>query len=216
MEESIARFIMKASAYIIILPTFFAVFRYKVGDYEQRKLSQLIFLSAFIEFAAIIMGSGFLHRNNLILLHIFTIIEFAFLALILRPNVEELISGKRINQLIIGFSIFSIINSLFFESILQFNAFARAVEGLLIIFLSLVCLYLILKTLKIKQPERSPLIWIIFGNLLYFSSSLFVFIFSNSLMPSKNISFTVWGIHAFMSVLHYLFYTIALWIKPKK
>jgi len=205
---------MKVSAYAIILPTLFAFFKIKHGNFEQRKLSQLIFVSALFEFAAMIVGSGF-HLNNLILLHVFTIIEFAFLAIILKPNIKALIPGKRIHQLIIIFSLFSILNSIFFESILQFNAFARAVEGLLMIFLSLTCLYLILKTLSIKEPERSPLIWIIFGNLIYFSSSLFIFIFSNYLLPSKSISFTIWGFHAFMSILHYIFYTIALWIKPR-
>ena len=215
MEENIARFIMRVSAYAILLPTLFAALRFKNGNFEQRKLSQLVFISAFFEFAAMVTGPV-MHLNNLLLIHLFTIIEFSFLALILQPNIEELIPRKRVIQLIITFSLFSIINSIFFESIFQFNAFAMAVEGVLIIFLSLVCLYLILKTLKIKEPEHSPLIWIIFGNLLYFSSSLFVFIYSNAIMHSDTISLTTWGIHAFMSILHYLFYTIALWIKPKE
>lgn len=78
MEENIARFIMKVSAYAIIVPTLFALFRFRNGNFEQRKLSQLIFVAATVECLALIVGSGFFKQNNLVLLHIFTIIEFAF------------------------------------------------------------------------------------------------------------------------------------------
>ncbi len=215
MEEDFVRIIAKVSAYIILIPTILAIMRLRDGDREQRLLSLLIFSSLFVELTALIIGLSGEGENNLFLLHIFTVIEFTLLTLIFQPHVKVLIPKKAIHFLIAAFFLFAVINSLFFESIQQFNAFGRALEGLLIIFLDLLCLVLILKTLKIKQPECSPLIWISIGTLIYFSGSLFVFIFSNYVLSSQSVSVTIWGIHAFMSIVLNLFYTVALWVKPK-
>jgi len=214
MEESWVRIIAKFSAYIIILPSILAVWRFRNGDREQRILSLLIFISVLFEFACLIVGSVF-HQNNLIYVHIFTVIEFGFLAYIFKPSAQKVISEKGVLFSIAGFTVFAILNSIFFESTLKYNAFARAIEGVLIIFFILVYFYTLLKSLEIKSLESAPLFWIAVGTLLYFSGGLFIFIFSNYVLPFGSTSLLIWAIHAFLSIVLNLFYTLALWVNPK-
>ncbi|MEM1320833.1 MAG: hypothetical protein AAGG75_11290 [Bacteroidota bacterium] len=216
MEENFVRLIAQISAYIIILPFLLALLRIRGGNREQKLLSLLIFSSLFFEFAALAVGQAGLRLNNLFLLHIFTVIEFAFLVLIFRPHLHPVISRPAGNGIIAAFTVFAIINSIFFEPLTQFNAFGRAIEAVVVIFLVLLCFSLLLRSLKIRQPAQSPLIWISIGTLIYFSGSLFVFIFSNYVLSSPKMSVTIWGIHAFISIVLKLFYTIALWVRPKE
>ena len=214
MEESWVRIIAQFSAYIIILPSILALWRFRNGDREQRILSWLIFLSIIVEFTCLIVGSVF-HQNNLIYVHIFTVAEFCFLAYIFKPNIEKVIPEKGVLFIIIGFTLFAILNSLFIESTQKYNAFARAIEGVLVIFFILVYFYTILKSLHIKSLESAPLFWIAVGTLLYFSGGLFIFIFSNYVLPFGSTSLLIWAIHAFLSIVLNLFYTLALWVNPK-
>lgn len=214
MDESLARILMQVSVYSILLPLALAIARIRSNVREQRMLSILVFLSAFTEFAALVIGQG-LHLNNLPLLHIFTILEFGLLAGIFRDHLQPTVRPGQLYGLIAGFTIFAILNSIFNESILQFNAVARGVESILIILLVLLYFYVTLKTLKVSRLESSPLFWISSGLLIYFSAGLFVFIYSNYVLESQQASFTVWGIHTFMSIVRNLFFAVALWVKPK-
>lgn len=215
MENNFLSTLMSHSYLAAFLPSIVAIFRIKNGNLPQRILSILVFTSLFVELFARFGESLFGIKNNLFLLHIFTIIEFALIALIYQGSLKVFKRKNIMYGLIAGFSIYSILNSLFHESIFQFNAYARAIEALIIISISLLYFYSTLKNMTEKHLERSPIFWVSAGSLLYFSSSLFIFIYSNILFGDNRNSITIWGLHAIMSIIHYIFYTIALWVKPQ-
>ena len=213
MEENTVLIIMKISAYSVLFPTLFAIRKIKHGNFVQKVLSVLIFTWLFFEIAATVVNN--IYTNNIPLLHILTIVEFALIAYIYKNSLAPILSKEKIYWIIGLFSFGSLINSVFFENIFEFNAYARAIEALLIILLTLTYFYLTLKDMREKHLERAPLFWISSGLLIYFSSSLFINIYSNMLFGFGSNSYTMWGIHAILNIVPYIFYTIALWVKPK-
>lgn len=214
MDEELSRIIMQFSVYTIFLPATVAFFRIKNGNRQQKILSVLIFVSVLIEVLALLIGQVF-HKNNLPLLHIFTVLEFSILVFLFHKPLSSFFPKNSVWIWIGGFFLFSLGNSLFIESIFQFNAIAKGVESILCIILALLYFYQTLKTLEVRHLEYHPLFWISSGMLIYFSASLFMFIYSNYILVSESISFTIWGIHAFLSIVLNLFYFAALWVKPK-
>lgn len=214
MDESHWRALIELSRYSVIIVALFAVLRLRKADYTQRYLCYLVFASLIAEFGALFIVKYF-KTSNLPLLHVFTIVEFVLIAYLYRPLMEQLFSKKGFYTIVIGFSTLSVLNSLFHENIFQFNTYARALQSLLIILLTLFYFFNTLKRLVEKKLEESPLFWISTGLLLYFSSSLFIFIYSNVLFGVGKNSHAIWGIHAIFSLVLYIFYSIALWVKPK-
>lgn len=215
MKESIALAIMHVAGYFVIPVTLIAALRFRSANFEQKKLCYLTFLCCFIELFSLTAIKLF-NGNNLPLLHVFTVLEFGLIVSMFKRSLNVYLSKIGIYLLIGLFTIFSLLNSVFYESIFTFNAFARAVEALIIILLSLLYFYSTLRNMTEKDLVSSPMFWISSGVLLYFSASLFIFIYSNILFGETKNSFTIWGLHAIMSIILYIFYTIALWVKPKQ
>ena len=215
MEETLARSIMYFSSVFGLVPAILTLWRWRRSDREQRLLGILVGIAVVIELLAMFIGAG-LHLNNLFLLHIFTVIELGLLALMFGPSIVSLLPSSGLRLLLVAFSIFAIFNSIYIDGITRFNAFAKAIEALFVISFVLMYFYHILRTLEIKHLDQAPLFWISAGSLIYFSGSLFVFIYSNKIVSSLSSSFTIWGIHAFLTILKNTFYTIALWIRSNK
>ena len=203
------------SASIGILPILIGLFRRKQANAAQRTLLLLVLFAFATEIVALAIA-GLFKANNLFLSHFFPLIEFFFLSKIYQKELEDILPANFFTSLLIVFTSGALINSFFFESLLQFNNKSRAISSLLIIFFTLAYFYKTLKEVKIKKLESEPLFWLSIGLLIYFSASFFIFIFSNYLQPSVKLSYTFWGIHALLNISLYLFYAIALWIKPQK
>lgn len=213
MDENIVRMLSLLSALIKVVPTFYALKRVSNGDREQRILSLLIFISLFFEIAAYILGS-ILHTNNLFLLHLFTTIELVFFVWLFYRETIVFIPKVVIQIFVGGFVVYALYYATLNDNITSFNTYPRAVEGITVISMVILYFYSLLKSLKIVVLQRVALFWISVGGLIYFSGGLFIFIFSNVILISDSMSFTIWAIHACLSITLYIFYTIALWIKP--
>jgi len=214
MDTTILTEIATILLYAFVIPLIISVFKFKHLSKELKVLSYYLYLSAISEITAQILASYF--SNNLPVFHVYTIAEFFLLGyiyhLILKDNLKNLVL-----YIIAGFTIFSIINSLFIQKITEFNTYARTVENILLILLSIIYFYTVLKDLKIKRLSKEPMIWINMGVLFYFSCSLFLFIFSNILLNlSMKINDVMWFVHGIFNLTLYLFITIALWLAPKK
>ena len=214
MDQERALLILQLSSLSVFIPGIFALLRIKKGSIEQKTIAVLVLLSVLIEILADYMAET-LKISNLPLLHIFTIFEFALIFLAFQKAIKDYLSLKKIVLLISVFSIFSILNSIFHEPLNQFNAFARAIEALLIILIVLLYFYATMMKLAEKHLEQSPLFWFSSGLLLYFSATLFIFIYSNIIFGTNQNSFLLWALHGVINIIRYTFYTIALWIKPK-
>ncbi len=123
--------------------------------------------------------------NNLWLLHLYTLLEFLLLSFIYRSLLFE--KGSRRDNftlLLLGISLLVICNSLFLQPINTFNTYAKITTNLCLIFLAIQFLFVAyLGETKLSSIKKT---WKVVnaGVLLYFSGSLFVFMFSQYLLDA--------------------------------
>ncbi len=153
---------------------------------------------------------------NLFLGHLSTLVEFFFLANAFRYALGRSISRKSLLIILILFSVLVLVNSLFFQNLQQNNSYIKILEAMLLISFSLMYFYKLAGELKIAYPERDPFFWINTSVFIYFSSSLFVFLYSNYLLLySRELGIQIWFIHSLFFVFFNFILSIGLWIVPK-
>ena len=216
MEENISKILIQVATYSTFLPAALALSHLKSQLTIKRTLSWLVLISSIIALSSHIMGRYF-SIPNLWLLHLLTIVEFIFFALIYRD-----VLGQRLATVVIWmFSLAAGLNSLYLFLIVKhwhsFNVYARTMESFLLMLFALTFFGKTLKEMKIKHLETHPLFWVSCGVLLYFSANFFIFIFSGDLYNLGGVPtwYEFWGLHAILTFLLNLFYAIALWVKPK-
>lgn len=153
--------------------------------------------------------------NNLFLLHIYTMLEFAILSAF-----YLVLSGKRECRVFIGlffvFSLLSLLDMYYIHSILRFNTYARSVECVLIMMYAMYYLYRQIGDVKKKSIYNDPIFIVNACFLMYFSLSLFLTLLSNFFMERTAVVRTIWNAH---NVLLWIYYTIIgtmLWKTGRK
>ncbi|WP_298319870.1 hypothetical protein [uncultured Aquimarina sp.] len=204
-----------AAFILLFLPLMVSIFRYKFLNSSQRKLSILVLCIVITETTSRLLW--YQKINNLPVYHFYIIIEFLLIMYIYRDELSGLFSKLFFVVLGFGFIIFSIINTFFFQDLSTFNSNATTLLGVLVIFFALSYFYALLKEVKYSALETNPMFWINSGFLIYFSSNLILFFINNNMFKgSTEASYLVWGLHAIVNIVLTIFYTIALWVNPKK
>lgn len=211
MNEELVRTLNSFSTYIGLVPSFLAIAKLKEATYEYRLLAYLVWWGTTIGLLALFIGA-YLHHPNLFLLHIYTIFDFFLLSLIFKPVLPSSLS----RVITIGFPLFAIINSIFFEHFKTENIMNRTLSSLILMFYALSFFTKTLREMKILNLEKEPLFWISVGVLFYNAGSFFIFLFNHYLTANRDLWFTYFGIHAIFTIILYIFYTIALWVHPKQ
>lgn len=148
-------------------------------------------------------------------LHVYTIVEFAILFMVFRALYAPLIQPYLALATILGFACFAGIDILYFESLDVFNSYARGLESLILMLLSLVFFFQ-----RLQQPGPTPLLkqpgfWLASGTLIYFGVNLFLFTMNRSL-DEKTFA-NLWGlIHNPVILTRNVFFGVALWIARKR
>ena len=153
-----------------------------------------------------------LNINTLLGYHLFTAIEFTFYLLIFR----EILSGNFIRQLISWMIplvwVFKLIDITYITGTDQFDNVAITIQALTCIILCICFFHQTLQQLRIGRLECYPPFWICAGILVYFSGSLFIFLFSTYIVNQGNsFYFLHWSLHTFFSLLKYVAFSIGLW-----
>lgn len=198
------------AAVFVIIPTLIGMRNFSKHDGALKYLSLFLLVSTFTEIASGVFI--FLHKNNYPVLHVFTLLEFIFLSLMFSRCIGNLIPPKVIFWICLLFCSFSVVNSLFIQSIYTFNTHARGVEFLFLILYSLVYLYQ-LTTQEDVQVYQQPMFWVSIAMLLYCASSFFVILLVNHILSGMK---PLWLVHNIFLLLHYILFSYALWIKPNR
>lgn len=149
--------------------------------------------------------------SNLYLQHIFTCVEILLVCLFFREALTNRTIRKWLPVVAAVFICAAVLNSLFIQKIAVHNSYARSVSALITIAL---CLYFFKTKLAVGfNWKREPLFWFVTGFLIYFSSSLFLFILSNLtfVTMSKQLAWILWDIHATMVLIMYLLFAAGFW-----
>jgi hypothetical protein len=204
------RIIINSGAGFIALTVLIALLRFRYLHGAMKTMAYYAFLGGTVQCYASYLSNNKI--NNLYLLHLYTPLEFAcilwFYSILLRGFIPQ----KVFLYLAFGFVTFSALNSLFIQDLKTFNTYARSLEGVLVIVLSLLWFYQTLIEMKIKKLEEEPVFWVNAGFLLYFSGNVLLFAFSNYIMNINNsLNSYIWAFHALFSILVYLLIAVGLW-----
>jgi lysylphosphatidylglycerol synthetase-like protein (DUF2156 family) len=155
--------------------------------------------------------------NNLSILHIYTPIEFAFLAYAYSFHIDKVISKRTLLVLTIGFILFSFLNTIFIQPLHTFNSYARCVEILLVILLALCYVYSLIMNNEQRVLRTIPMFWINTAVLIYFTAGFFLYLVSNNTVGlSPQINRLIWLAHTILSMGYYFSIAKALWIQAKR
>ncbi|WP_282079933.1 hypothetical protein [Aquimarina algiphila] len=199
----------------LLAPLLISIFRFRRFNFVQKRLLLLVLITVLVEIISWILWYKLI--NNMPLYHFFTIIQFLLIVNIYRTVLSKMFSKLFFIIISIGFVIFAIINTLFFQNLTTFNSNVTTLLGLIVIFFALSYFYALLKEVKYRTLESNPMFWINSGFLIYFSSNLILFYMNNTLFKGvTEASLILWGLHAIVNIVLTIFYTIALWVNPKK
>lgn len=189
----------------VLIPIGMAASKRKYADRALKIIWYYLLLDCVVNVLAVVLAN---HKiNNLPVLHVFTILEFVWMSYFYLSVLKDKAAGRMIRFLLVLFPVFCIVNFLFFQSIYQFNTYARPVEALIIMSYSLA--YFAQSNDAETRWSLNPVNWMNSGILLYFSGALFIFSFSNLTVNeiSKKyyaINILMWNIHATLLLIMYL------------
>ena len=154
------------------------------------------------------------HRiPNLIFFHLYTAIEAVFLSFFFLQIIKNRMIKKFISVFIFLFPICCLVNYLYLQNGNVFNTYTHPVEAL--VFMALCIHYFWLQGRHEEEiPWMSlPLNWIISGFLLYFSSTFFLYVFSNVLISKYNtaVNIFIWNVHGAIIILTNILWTIGFY-----
>ncbi len=155
-------------------------------------------------------------NTNIPGMHVYVPIEFFLFSMAYRHFLDGFLNKNVINGITISVILYSVINSLFIQSVYQFPNFVRAVCILILAVYAMLWFLKTLREMKITRLRDEPVVWINTGALIYFSGNYFIFILSNLVLQLSVVlaryAFRVSGI---LMILFYLLIAIGFW-KTKK
>lgn len=197
-------FYMSAASYTIVIPIICGLILYKHLPAYGRVLLSYLFLSILAELLSSYLGSAKI--NNMPVLHIYTVAQFLLIIWFFKEVFSSALISRYLYIIAVAFVLFAICNTLFIQSIYEFNSYSRSTEAIIII---LICLYFFKQQLSKEIAwTKEPMTWFVLGFFIYFSSSLTIFIVSNVVLSlSIYFEWIMWNIHATIELIMYLLFT---------
>lgn len=159
----------------------------------------------------------YLHINNLPLLHVYTLLECSLVSWFYSLVLTRWKWKQYLVYWVSAFAVFVLVNACCWQSWFRFNTYPRTVESMAVIVLSILCYFQLLDETPEQRRTANPFFWINTGFFLYFCVAFTLFSLSNFLLGmSHGLNLLAWTIHAFFSILLYLFIFIGLCCYKKK
>jgi hypothetical protein len=210
MFEQIRKIFFEYSNLIILIPLFISVVNLKKSTLELKLIFYYLVLATITQ--AVSFAFWKINMNNFPILHVYTILEYLLLLWFYSVILNKFIYKAVFVTLSIAFPVFSILDSIFIESIFTFNTYGRSLEALIFIFLSISWFVKIVAEDEETRLMGKAINIINSGFLIYFAGSIAMFSYS-SYVEQMSISFrkTLWTIHTVLTVQLYILIAIGLW-----
>lgn len=211
------RFFALFSSFLILLPTLLGIILFKKLQQHFQVLTIYLLIFSLVETISYILASKGIY--TLFLMHVFLPLELALLSWVFKVYMENKIFHRFILFGIIGFTVLSILNTVFLQPLDTFASNTRYLESMLIILLSLTYFYQIFTELKVEKLWEEGMFWFSTGLLIYYAGTMILYLSSNYLMKSVDMKLFAFFFHLVQSICHFLMYslfTLAIWKGQKK
>jgi hypothetical protein len=214
--NAIQHFIVDFSSVPLVMACVVGLVRYRQYESTRRYLVWLSWLALVVTVISIWLQRQ--HQPNLFLAPIDTAIEFTLLALMYR---RALWPHPVARYLPVGIGLFVVGTALTYQPHLgtvEFSPIQHFIECVAMLVLVLLYYRRVLTAVPVSLAplEREPMFWISAGALLYFSANSLIFLTSNLvLLQSKEVSVSIWAIHALLYSFLNGFFIVALCLRAQ-
>jgi hypothetical protein len=204
-------FISYFSAFILIAPLILGIIKYRIQEPYFRILTILLCISFITELYSFI-AINFYKTSNIWAYNIYVLTEGILIALFYFKS-----SNHRILKWIVGVFIIAYLITSVYEALLiknnSLNNISITFESVMIISLSILTFFLLLKFPSNLNILSAPIFWANTAFLIYFSGNIFLHLFSKFLFENALYAFyELWGLwHSLLNIVFYLLISIAFW-----
>lgn len=176
-----------------------------------QKICYLIWFNLSIEIGARVLAE--LTGNNLPLLHIYTLGEFLLLSYFYRGLLTApRFLSKNFDRITLFISLLIIANTLFLQSIYGFNTYAKTAVQFIFILYAILYFFDLSEQDTLELIEKKYLRLINSAILIYYSGSLFIFMFSNYFLQNNlNLPSGLWAFNAILNLVFLSLVSFSLW-----
>ncbi|OGS78034.1 MAG: hypothetical protein A3D31_13715 [Candidatus Fluviicola riflensis] len=210
---SITRIIIIGSHIPVFAVALYALFIYTRLKIELKPFAWFLFCSGILQLVSLIFW--FLEKNNLFILHFLVPLGFVFLVGFYRKILIDFLHPMVLIVTAASFVVFSVINSVFFQTPEVFNSNALTVECVLLLILSLSTYTLLLNKTVINRDQKAfaGINWINSGVFIYHASTLLIFYFGEYITSNIGLELSryTWVVHSAFSVIMYFCFWKGLW-----
>jgi hypothetical protein len=195
---------------VLTLAILLCLFRMKNLNIPLRRLMYFLIWNLLIEVAArlfIIKGI-----NNLPLLHVYTVGEFILFSWFYKSLISK--PGWFRNKfwvIVSGVTIFMIANSLIFHLGGDYNSTSKTVAQVIIISYAVLYFYNLTNIQTISKNDSKGLSLVNSAVLIYYSGSLFIFMFSQAIREYPEWIKTFWAFNAVLNLFFQLLVFFGIW-----
>lgn len=156
-------------------------------------------------------------HNNLFLMPIYTVGEFALLALVYRTSLQSKPFNRVVPWLVGAFAAYVLFDVLEPNRLTVFRPGQQVAQCVLVLVLALLYFRKLLLELRVTPLQQDPMFWVSAGLLLYFLGYLQIALFGNYLMRySQEFTQLVWAIHSVLFIALFGCYSLALCLPRRK
>jgi len=197
------------------IPLFFGFRYYKKISGEMKILVWYLVSSFVFETIVNLLVLLSLSHNTLWISHVFPIIEYIFLVVIFSWWQKNIFLKKAYLWSILFMAAFTIVNLLFFQSVIQANTYAMSMHKLLLIGISAFAL-LELNKEGIYPLTREYRFWVATGVLFYNLTTLMLFSLANLVISyGRQFAEPIFMMNIALNVIMYLIYTKGFLCRPQ-
>ena len=203
---------MSSEFFLLINVVFFFLYLWRHSDIY-KYFSGLLVFSLLIEIITHVMW--YQHKenkqiNNLYLLHLYTVVEFIFITLFY----NQIFKGYPFWRKYIYWFIFIVLglivsNSMFLQKLTQYNSYAKTLTQL--IYIAYATGYFLTASHNKMDSTFKRITIINSAILLYYSGSLFIFMFSNVFFDLDEVHLIFWVFNALLYLIFQLLVFYAIW-----
>jgi hypothetical protein len=194
---------------MILIPLLLGIINYR---HLNKPLKTAFYLLLFSGATSLLNTILIYHQvNDIWMFNVFIIFELGFISLMysyILPSSWK----KAILILPFAFCTLCILNQLFVQKNAEINSYTRGLESLIVIGYGV--LYINQQSLETlhKTWGENALNWVSTGLLIYFASTLFMFVFYNALIKAgQTVGLIVWTVADTMLILEYVLFAVGFY-----
>ncbi|MDC8003611.1 hypothetical protein POV27_06080 [Aureisphaera galaxeae] len=196
---------------LVAINCILCIVAYKKMSIPFKRLTYFLLWNLLIEILAITFME--LGRNNLPLLHIYTLGEFLLFSYFYKSVLHKpKIFQSHYMYFILGVSILIILNSAFIQNIFNFNTIAKTLVQVIIISYSVFYFYNLVENQRSSDRMAKSLRLINSAIMIYYSGSLFIFMCSKISFENTDTYIVFWAFNAILNVIFHLLILWGVWI----